>query len=336
LEILILGGTAWVGRETARQAIDRGHSVWCLARGESGPVAEGAKLIRADRRAPGAYGVARERRWDAVVEVSWQPGMVRGALTALSDRARQWIYVSSGSVYASHAVRDADETAELALPTELDEAGIDVYSEAKVACEAACRQARDDGLLIARSGLIGGPGDESDRTGYWVARAARDPLSPMLVPDAPHANAQAIDVRDLACWMLDCAERGTEGIYDAVGQVVRLDEWIELSRTVGQHSGDVVRADQEWLIAQGVAEFMGPDSLPLWLYDPDWDGFSARSGARAVAAGLQRRPLAETLRDTLEWERGQGLDRERRTGISAGREVELLASLERDRIQSTQ
>ncbi len=329
LKILVLGGTAWLGRQICREAVGRGHVAWCLARGESGPAPAGATLIQADRRSERAYDQVRDRNWDAVVDVTWQPGFVRSALRSLHKRTGQWIYVSSGSVYASHAARGADETAELLTPTELDEVGLDLYGEAKVACELACQSGGAANLLVVRSGLIGGPGDSSDRAGYWVARAARNPLAPILVPDSPQAVTQVIDYRDLAAWLIDCVESRTVGIYDAVGPMIALDEWIGLSQRIGGHTGGVVRASDDWLLAQGVAEFMGPEALPLWIADPDWQGFCARSGDAAARAGLAHRPTGETITDILMWEREQGLERVRKSGISAERETDLLGKLAR-------
>jgi hypothetical protein len=176
--------------------------------------------------------------------------------------------------------------------------------------------------------VIGGPGDPTDRFAYWPARAAIAGDGPMLVPGGATAAVQVIDVRDLVAWMLDASEDGVTGPVNAVGESVSLDDVVATARSVADASGPVVRADAEWLAAQEVRPWSGPDSLPLWIPD---DGGPARLGAsdggRYLATGGHRRPIADTARDVLAEERVLGLDRDRRGGLTRERELELIAEL---------
>lgn len=321
---LILGGTAWLGGEVARQAVQRGDEVVCLARGRAGAVPDGARLVAADRDNPGAYDEVGSADWDVVVDVSWQPGQVRSAVEALADRARHWVYVSSCSVYADHSNPGADESDPLLPPHPEDGADREQYGEAKVASEAICADALGDRVALARSGLIAGWGDRSDRFGYWPGRFAHAGTETVLVPDADDMPSQVIDARDIAAWLLVAGDERLSGAYNVLGERNRLGDVLELARSVAKHTGDAVAVDSDWLVDQGVEPYMGPRSIPLWIPDPDWAGFSARSAERAVAHGLVCRPLAETMRDSLAYERRLGLDRERRAGLSPKEERELL------------
>jgi hypothetical protein len=181
--------------------------------------------------------------------------------------------------------------------------------------------------LIARVGLIGGPGDVFDRTGYWPLRFARPPSEDgaVLVPNAPQLPTQVIDVRDLAAWIVDASGRGLVGTFNVTGPTMTFSEHLEIARAVARHNGRLVRADPQWLLSHGVREWMGERSMPLWIADPDWIGFNARDSSRARGAGLMTRPLQETLADTLAWELTRDPARTRQAGLSDEDERALLS-----------
>jgi nucleoside-diphosphate-sugar epimerase len=323
MHILVLGGTVFLGRQIAERARDDGHDVTCLARAESGAFPTGVRQVRADRAEPGAYDAVGSADWDAVVDVSWQPGWVRSALAALANRARHWTYVSSCSVYAGQDTPGADESAPLCDPLPGDLATREQYGAAKAACEQACARAAGDRLHISRAGLLAGPGDRSDRVGYWPGRFARG--GDVLVPgdDGP---AQLLDVRDLASFLLLVAGLGDPLVANAVGAATTLHTVLAAADEVADAGSAVSRVepDDAWLLEQGVEPFMGPESLPLWLPVDGFAGFSARDDAWAVDAGLARRPVADTLTAALHDERRLGLERPRQAGLSPGRERELV------------
>jgi nucleoside-diphosphate-sugar epimerase len=328
MRILVLGGTAWLGRHLVRAALDRGHEVTALARGEAGAVPGGARFVRADRDRDDALDAVAGERWDSVIDVTRQPGHARRAVDALAGRASHWIYVSSASIYADSTTIGDDEDAALLPPLEGDVMeSMDDYGRAKAACE---RYVLDgvgaERALIARPSLIGGPGDWSGRSGYWPLRMARpsNPEGVVLIPDAPDTLVQLLDVRDLAEWLVRCAERSMCGIANAGGPTHTLAEHLEQVRAVTGFTGSWQAAGEEWLAEHGVEPWMGPRSLPLWL-PAEAFALNAHDLSRAASLGLRTRPLAETLADTLAWELAE--PGERRAGLSDQDERELLHAL---------
>ncbi|WP_396644032.1 NAD-dependent epimerase/dehydratase family protein [Microbacterium sp.] len=314
--VLILGGTAWLGRAVAAAALAAGADVTCLARGEAGTVAAGARLVRADRNSPDAYdGVIGD--WDDVIELSWNPPFVASGLEALADRAAHWTLVSSVSVYADSATPFADETAPLVEPVDLDR-----YADAKVHAERLTWARGEDRVLLARAGLIVGPGDPTDRFGYWPARFARGGRT--LIPTTTGRHVQGIDVDDLAAWIERAGRTAVTGAVNAVGQELPLAEVLTTAQAAAGTATETVALDDDTLLRRGVQRWAGPRSLPLWL-PAEARGFARRSDAAFLASGGRRRPLADTMRRTLDDERARGVGRPRRAGLTPAEEAGVLA-----------
>ncbi len=327
MRILILGGTAWLGRELVRSAHADGHEVAVLARGESGELPYGVRAFVADRGHPGAYDAAAAESWDAVIDVTRHPGFARSAVAALADATAHWVFVSSCSVYADMRTQGVDESGELLPPLDADlMESMDDYGSAKVACEAAVVAAfGPERSLIARPSLIGGPGDGSGRGGYWPLRFAH-PAVPgrVLVPDAD-TPVQLLDVRDFADWLIASAVARVGGVMNVAGDTMPLTEHLSTARAVAGYSGELVLRDPAWLADHEVGPWAGPRSLPLWLPE-ELAGLNAHDTTRAREAGLVVRPLEQTLADMLAWELAEGADRERRAGLTDDEERELLAA----------
>ncbi len=316
--VLVLGGTAWLGRQIATIMVAAGDQVTCLARGRSGAVAEGARFVAADRTAPGAYD-AVEGDWDEVVELAYAPDVVAPAVAALAGRAGHWTLISTVSVYARGDEPGADESAAVVEPEDLTN-----YGQVKVAAERTTAAALGERLMIVRPGLIAGPGDPSDRFGYWPMRLARG--GDVLAPLTGDRRVQVIDVADVADFAVLGGRERLSGVVNAVGHSVPMTDFLAEASALTGFSGRFVEAEDDWLLANDVNYWMGPRSLPLWLPGSEV-GFARRNNAAYLAAGGTVRPLTETIGRVLAYERTLGLDRERRSGLSRRDEAELLRRL---------
>ena len=328
MRLLVLGGTVFLSEAVAEEGLRRGHDVTCACRGESGSVPDGAGHMVWDRDQPVPPELAATG-FDAVVDVARHPSRVRSAVAALKAQSpsAHWVFVSTINVYADESTPGGrPDTLPLHEPITSDEdpaSGPEVYGAMKVACEQIVQEGAASATVV-RPGLIVGPGDPSGRYTYWPARLAGTTSGDrVLAPGSPDDIVQIIDVRDLASWIVDCAEVRTVGVFDGTGPPTRLgDVLAETAAGVGS-SARLVWADQDFLQDHDVQPWSGDRSIPLWLPRPAYDGMMNHDVSPTFAAGLATRPIADTARDTLAWIRAE--PSYERTGLTLEEEADLLS-----------
>jgi len=334
VRLLILGGTLFVGRHLVEAALARGHEVTLFNRGrEAPPLFPAVERLAGDRR--GDLAPLRGRRWDAVIDTAaYVPSVVERAAALLAPNVEHYTFVSTRSVYTTYA--DSSEDGPVATMTDeavreaeaIDPAGRShavlygaSYGALKVRCERAVEAAMPGRVLVLRPGLIVGPHDPTDRFTYWVRRVARG--GDVLAPGRADRVVRAIDARDLAAFCVRAVEARIAGTFNTSGaDGVTMRGLLDACDRAGGGCARFVWASEAFLLAQGVTPW---SELPLWVREED-NAFMEARDAKAIAAGLAYRPLDETVRDTLAWDRARG-DTPMLAGLPAEREAELLALL---------
>src|SRR3954465_12228970 len=209
MRILVLGGTQFLGRHVVDAALEHGHELTLFNRGQTRPeLFPDVEKLRGDR--DGDLAALAGRDFDAVVDTSgYVPRIVEQTIDALGD-VGHYTLVSSISVYAdvSTPPTESSPLAELEQPTE---EWREAYGELKADCEDVVRE-RFPAAFVVRPGLIVGPWDPTGRFTYWPQRFAQG--GRVLAPAPPDADAQVIDARDLAAWIVRAAESELAGTYN--------------------------------------------------------------------------------------------------------------------------
>ena len=294
LEILILGGTGFIGPHMVREALRRGHRVTLFNRGRTN------NTLFPDLET--------------------------------ADAADQYVFVSSISVYADFNSRIDEDSPLGTLDDEsVEEVTGETYGPLKALCEQRGREEFGaDRYAVLRPTYICGPGDHTDRFTYWPVRVSRG--GEMLWPGDPADEFQIIDVRDLADFTVDCVEGRTTGTFNTVTPEggYTMGNLLEDSQAVSGVTVEPFWVSEAFIRDQGAA---ANGALPIWYpkEGPDAMQFHV-SGGRARAAGLHSRPVRETIRDLLAWWDTLPSERKEkpRVGLSAEREAELLAAWKRD------
>lgn len=301
MKILVIGGTRFLGRHFVDRALAAGHALTLFHRGRSGA----GLFPQAEHRIGDRNGDLTELargEWDVVVDTSaYVPRHVKSLAEALRGRVGQYQFVSSISVYAEPVTPGADESAPLQALADAGTEAItgETYGGLKVLCEQAAREGFEH-CLVLRPGLIVGPHDPTGRFTWWVQRFARaQPGEAVLAPGDGTAPVQFIDARDVAAFHLRHAEAGSTGVFNVTGpqEALTMAGLISTLCQTLSPQAQPVWVPEALLLAESVAPWT---ELPVWLPQAQANLHRA-SIAAALAAGLQCRPLADTIADTASW-----------------------------------
>ncbi len=324
LDILILGGTGFIGPHEINYAVSRGHNVTMFNRGKTAPgMFPELETLIGDR--DDQLDSLKGRDWDAVIDNSgFYPRHTRLSAELLHRHVGQYMFVSSISAYAESLTVQDDEFsaayAEMEDPTdESDSIYGETYGSRKALCEQEITKVFGDNAINIRPGIITGTGDPTQRLRHWLERMQAG--NEILVPGQEDLPVQYIDAADLCGWMVRMLEDGSgSGPYNAVGaeDPYRARPLLEGLRDATGSTSTLTWIDWEW-IRKETSET--PNYGPWYGEGPM--AFMQVNNDRARASGLAFRPIADTAKDmiakldqhTVTWGRG---------GFDSDLEAELL------------
>ena len=327
MDVLVLGGTVFLGRAVVAEALATGANVTIFNRGMSGAAPDGVEQITGDRTVPDDLAALANRKFDVVVDTSgYVPAEVTLSANLLAPTCAHYAFVSTVNVYPGWpeapdyhvpGVHEGDPDATRdAAPFD----GSAAYGWLKAGCElAVVRAFGADRSALLRGGCIVGPDDSRvGRLAWWVDRVARG--GEVLAPGRPDASMSLIDSRDLAAFALS----GAAGEFEMCGEATSRGELLTACREVTGSDADFTWVDDDWLAAQDVAAWT---EIPLWVPPSEAPSVFAHDTAAAAAAGMRWRPLRETVAASWAWQQsveGGWEPAEMTPGLDAEKEAGLL------------
>jgi 2'-hydroxyisoflavone reductase len=333
IRLLILGGTGFTGPHQVNYAVARGHTVTVFNRGQrQADLPASVEHLIGDRN--GDLEALQGREWDVVIDnPTMLPNWVRLSGQLLQNATRQYIFISTISVYADNSRVGMDESTRLLEYTgEKDpfaltpQEGGAHYGAIKALSEQETERWFPGRSTIIRPGLIVGPRDETDRFNYWPVRIDRG--GEVLAPGTPADPTQIIDARDLAEWTIRMAENGETGTFNATGPTRPrpIGDMLNGIKSAIGSAATLTWVNQEFLQQH---EVRGWSEMPVWVPLRDENrAFMQVSVAAAVAKGLTYRPFDVTVRETLAWCKSRPAERQAnmRAGIDPEKERRVLAA----------
>jgi 2'-hydroxyisoflavone reductase len=324
MNLLIIGGSIFLGRHLVAAALQSGHRVTTFNRGNHIlPEQSEVERLVGDRN---SIELPAGRTWDVVIDTcGLEPEAVLRSANTLAASVGRYVFISSISAFDNFRQIGLTESSPARLlPPDVEQD----YGSRKAHCEKIVSDLYGKKSLIIRPGLIVGPHDTSDRFTYWPRRLARG--GQVLAPGRGDRLVQFIDVRDLSEWILRLAEANFSGTYMATGPAYdySMKAFLFECKRVAGSEAELIWIPDEQLLSADVKPW---SELPLWIPESDTDfaGFMQVDCIKAQNTGLSYRRPAESISAVLEWDSGRDQTVPLKAGLDAEKEKALLSTLAR-------
>jgi 2'-hydroxyisoflavone reductase len=328
LDILILGGTGYIGPYQVRAAMERGHRITVFNRGISqADLPKGVIFLQGDRSIEKLdLNSLKGKKWDAAIDNSQtDPAWVTKTAELLKDSVKYYLYVSSTGVFLPYLTPNIHEDIKPVLIDPGTTDGTASYGVRKALSEIENTKVFGDRAINVRPNFIIGAGDPTPRFNYWPARHDRG--GEILVPGAKDDHVQFADVRDLTAFMIHLIETGKTGTYNAAGDDHMTMERFQnaLVTAVPKQQTLTWISDMDFLRANRLTSAI-PWIPPKRNEKGEPYGQTYINSDKAVAAGLTYRPATETIRFVLDWYRTLSDDDKKKMAfpITPEREATIL------------
>jgi 2'-hydroxyisoflavone reductase len=302
MNVLILGGTHFLGRHLVEQAVNLGYETTIFNRGKSNKdLYPDVENLVGDRE-KGDLVSLKGREWDCVIDTLGYlknlDKVVEESIKLLKDQVEHYTFISSIEAY-SEVKPNFDET----TPTQINMKKTLATRYGVNKANAEDINTRIFGLkaLNVRAGLIVGKYDKTNRFSYWVNRIEKG--GEILAPVSPDYPIQIIDASDIARWIYKMIDHGKGGDFNVTGPDYKLTlgQVFDSCKEICNSDADFIWVSNDFLLNNKVKQWR---ELPFWSSNEQLLLMTNSCNIeKAISAGLEFRPLKDTINDVLEWEK---------------------------------
>jgi len=299
MNVLVIGGTGYIGSHTVEELARRGHEVSVFARGATRALLPaGITFIRGDRHNTEDLARLRKYGFEAVIDINaYTREETQTVINTFGNDIHRFVHLSTISVYTLSSGMPLVEDSSLVTDPILH------YGYNKAECERALRWAFTKSgfpYVAIRPPAVFGPRDDKSRENYYLKRILAG--DPVIVPDSGSTPIFAIYVRDLASALVSALT--AEGV---TGKAFHLAQSEIVS--INDHIANIARlADTEArvsLIPSSLLERLG-FNLQHFPYYSKGILIVIDTTAARTALGFRPTPYLQAIRETIDYflERG--------------------------------